>query len=67
MRYIWDSNKPRNVCRVMHIELINGEETFQAFCGIKLDFNRSINAPFSLGHKVCKKCLRVIKNLEKRI
>ena len=46
MRYIWEVGKNRRV-------------TMQPICGIKLGFNRSINAPFCLGRRVCKKCLRL--------
>lgn len=55
MRYIWQSGKRG---RVMHIERTNqvGNPTGTALCGIGHRFNRSINAPFALGRKVCKNC-----------
>ena len=55
MRYIYEAGKRR---RVMHIQrhTATGEMTNEAICGIKHNFNRSINAPFGLGRKICKKC-----------
>ena len=55
MRYVFESGKPK---RVMHImkPTITSEETFTAFCEINLPFNRTINAPFGLGRKICKNC-----------
>jgi len=65
MRYIWDANKPYNTRRVMHIARFTqtGEMLLEAVCGIDLNFNRSINAPFGLGHKICKRCLRRAKKV----
>jgi len=56
MRYIWEKGKPR---RVMHIQRFDrsGQASMSALCGIDLNFNRTINAPWGLGRKVCKKCL----------
>ena len=55
MRYIWEKGKPR---RVMHIEKTDkvGTPLGVAICGIPHNFNRSINAPWGLGRKVCKNC-----------
>ena len=55
MRYIWEVGKNR---RVMHIMKFSpsGEMLMKAICGIQHKFNRSINAPFGLGQKVCKRC-----------
>ncbi len=57
MRYIWELGKNH---RVMHISKFTstGEMLFQSLCGIDHKFNRSINAPWALGRKVCKKCER---------
>ena len=57
MRYLWEKGKPR---RVLHIQKFNniGRGSMQTLCKIKLSFNASINAPFTLGRKVCKNCLR---------
>ena len=60
MRYIWESGKPG---RVMHIGQYDKVGNFisEALCGIKHTFDRSINAPFGLGRKVCKDCRRILK------
>ena len=60
MRYIWEARKPR---RVMHIEVTNciGEGTMRAMCGIPHQFNRSINAPWGLGRRICANCCRKVK------
>lgn len=52
MRYIWEAGIPR---RVMHI-WEDGSFPFKAVCGIRLAFNRSINAPW--GRRLCKRCLK---------
>ena len=61
MRYIWQSGDLRNR-RVMHIEMhdVFGDETMKSLCGRGPHggFNRSINAPFSLGRPVCEFCRR---------
>ena len=59
IRYIWETGKPN---RVMHIGSISqvGDELLVARCGIPHQFNRSINAPFGLGRKICKKCRQVV-------
>ncbi len=55
MRYIWESGIAR---RRMHIERTTktGESTMTALCGIQHNFNKSINAPWTLGKSVCKNC-----------
>lgn len=55
MRYIWVAGVRR---RVMHIERFTatGQQTMTALCGKVLRFDRSINAPFALGKRVCKRC-----------
>jgi hypothetical protein len=58
MRYIWEAGKKRRVMHVMRFTP-SGEMTMQAMCGAKHRFNRSINAPFGLGRRICKKCLRL--------
>lgn len=59
MRYIWFSgNRPRR--RVMHIARYTpqGEMLFAPLCAsVHLPFDRSINAPFGLGQRVCRRCL----------
>ena len=59
MRYLFESGKFR---RVMHIQKFTqiGDALFESICGINLNFNRSINAPFALGRKVCKNCKKKI-------
>lgn len=59
MRYIWESKKPRRVMHVMRYTS-SGDMTNQAMCGIRHNFDRSINAPFGLGRRICKKCLRLL-------
>ena len=59
MRYIYERGRLTKT-RVMHIGLhdpITGEVLFEPLCGeSRLRFNTSINAPWSLGLGVCKKC-----------
>ena len=61
MRYIWHTGDKRGR-RVMHIErfTVLGEQTWTSVCGRSPlgGFNRSINAPFSLGRPVCRLCRR---------
>ena len=65
MNYIWASQSPSRRERV-HIQAFkkSGEELrsprggFVAMCEIDLHFDRSINAPFTLGRKVCKNCIK---------
>jgi len=60
MRYIWSTAHPRR--RVMHIENFSpsGEELWQPLCGrVPGPFNRSINAPWGLGRRICKWCKKV--------
>lgn len=60
MRYLYEESKPRRAMHIMKFNLL-GEMTMIAFCNIKLNFNRSINAPFGLGRKICKNCLGKLK------
>lgn len=46
----------------MHIETFNryGETMMTPACGSKaLPWNRTINAPFGLGRRICKRCKKV--------
>jgi hypothetical protein len=63
VRYIFEAGAPR---RVMHIERHDqlGRETWAALCGIDLPFNRTINAPWGLGRRICKNCLRAAGETE---
>lgn len=56
MRFLWETGKDR---RVMHIQrhLPDGTGVMEALCGIQHQFDRTINAPFGLGRKVCKRCI----------
>jgi len=55
MTYIWVVGKSQ---QRMHIQQYNraGIPLSAALCGIKHPFDRSINAPWSLGKGVCKLC-----------
>jgi len=57
MQFIWEAGKRR---RVMHIARFtpDGRNTMRALCGVGHNFDRSINAPFALGRKVCNRCLK---------
>ncbi len=59
MRYIWETGKDRRVMHIMKFS-ISGETTMTALCKIGHRFNRSINAPFGLGRKVCKRCEKIV-------
>lgn len=61
MRYIWESGKDK---RVMHIQKHNfaGVGLAESLCHIKHNFDRSINAPFGLGRKVCENCKKIFNN-----
>lgn len=63
MSYIYEGSKPR---RRMHLQRYQSDGTplLAALCGIRLPFNRSINEPWGLGRKVCRKCLKVRKEEE---
>jgi hypothetical protein len=63
MRYIWESGKDK---RVMHIAKysVTGKMQFEALCNINHPFNRSINAPFGLGRKICKRCEKIAQGGE---
>jgi len=58
MRYIWEAGKDG---RVMHIQKFNslGVGLAEALCEIDHNFNRSVNAPFGLGRKICKNCQEI--------
>lgn len=55
MQYLYQRGKRR---RVMHLQrfTVAGEQTFEALCGICLDFDTSINVP--LCRRVCRRCQR---------
>ena len=55
IRYIWETGKRR---RVMHIQAHTraGQPLMAALCGIGHRFNRTINAPWGLGRRICKNC-----------
>ena len=55
MNYVWETGKGR---RIMHIQAHTraGQPLWTALCGIRHRFNRSINAPWGLGRKVCQSC-----------
>lgn len=59
MRYLFNGGEPDS--EPMHIEQTNilGEPLNKSVCG-KFGFNRSINAPFGLGKKICADCQKVI-------
>ena len=59
MNYVYERGKGR---RVMHIEKTDmaGNSTMKSLCGTKLPFDTTINAPFALGKKVCKNCLKIL-------
>lgn len=60
LRYVWSAGMEG----VMHIgagyDQRTGEPLFAPLCGsTKRPWNRTINAPFGLGRKVCGNCRRV--------
>jgi len=60
MRYIWETGRNR---RVMHIQKFppTGETMpIIALCKIGHRFNRSINAPWAFGRKICKRCEKIV-------
>ena len=67
MRYVWAKGTPAAKKRV-HIQafdrsgepVISDAGNLVAICRQPLPFNRSINAPFALGRKVCKHCKNII-------
>lgn len=59
MRYIWEAGKDKMVMHIMKFSPA-GEMSFKALCGVQRNFNRSINAPFALGRKVCKRCEKLV-------
>lgn len=64
MRYTWSNHDDDD--GKMHIQRhnVSGIALDQALCGVPLRFNRSINAPFALGRKVCEQCLFEAKSDE---
>ncbi len=62
MNYVWVTRHPASKNRV-HIQKHSpiGEPMWAALCGSGLPFNRSINAPFALGRKICKHCEAVVE------
>jgi hypothetical protein len=64
MRYVFAT--PGANRRVLHIQrhTATGEVLYAALCGIRLPFNRSINAPWGLGRPVCKRCRKAASNPE---
>ncbi len=60
MRYLYESGKGRRVMHIMKFDKL-GNAIFESLCNIKLNFNRSINAPFGLGRKICKNCRKEIE------
>ncbi len=60
MRYLYESGKSKRVMHIMRFDNI-GNAIFESLCDIKINFNRSINAPFGLGRKICRNCLRRMK------
>jgi len=55
MRYIWEQGK-KGAMHITGFDPKTGAPTMKALCGIRHNFNRSINAPFALGRPVCKRC-----------
>lgn len=64
MRYIYERGLKHK--RKMHIAIYDkvGNIKFEAVCGIKHNFNTSINAPYSLGCGVCKNCQKKLRGTE---
>ena len=60
MQYIYEAGVED---RPMHIQKTNnaGQPLMSALCGIDINFNRTINEPFSLGRGVCRDCEGEIK------
>lgn len=58
MMYVFEAGSRR----VMHIARYtpSGEMLFEGLCG-RGRLNRSINAPFALGKKVCAHCERIAR------
>lgn len=57
-RYVWSAGRGT----VMHIARYNavGECLCEPLCGsTRLPWNRTINAPFGLGKRICKNCRAV--------
>lgn len=62
MKYIWESGKKRRTMHIMKFSKTTGEPLMTALCEIDHKFNRSINAPFALGLRICKRCEKIAKN-----
>ncbi len=59
MTFIWRAQRHTDKI-IMHIQLHYrlGQPLNAAICGVHMEFNRSINAPFTLGRPICRNCLR---------
>lgn len=66
MRYIWKSGRRSRIMHVGTHDPITGKILMKAICGINKIFDRSINAPFTLGNKVCRNCLDHISDASKK-
>lgn len=55
MRYVWVKGRDQ---QKMHIQVHDqtGRPLMKSLCGSRLPFNRSINAPWTLGKGLCKNC-----------
>lgn len=60
MQFIWTSGHSESRT-IVHIErqTAAGEPTRLALCGEIQEFDRSVNAPWALGRKVCAVCERI--------
>ena len=58
MRYLYHDRTKK---QKMHIATYNrlGKMLNLSLCGIRGSFNRSINAPWTLGYGRCKSCVRI--------
>ena len=59
MRYVYTAGTARQVMHILKAHPAYGYDytPLDALCGIRKQFNRSINAPYALGRSVCKNCL----------
>ena len=64
MRYVAQQG-PGGARRVFHIARYTpaGEMLLAAVCGIRLRFDWSINAPWGLGHRICRRCCKSVETL----
>jgi len=63
MHYIWTRGQASMEIHIQNHDAV-GEGLMESLCGIKKGLNATINAPYTLGRKVCKKCeqrMEVIK------